>query len=111
MLESAAQDRLEAGSRCPNLKDEWMLDFVQRFAQQAKYFHKRNVTGSHNVTVTRLGELMESAPEEFLRHLASRCDLVSALNPAASKLLTLFDFGGPMYGVATPEDRQQIERW
>jgi len=130
MLESAAKDRLEAGAMCPgggddedvdlavsaareafNPEEEWMLQFVRRFAQAASKFHKRNVSDLRDATATRLGELMVSDPEEFLRHIASRCDLVSSSAPAQSRLLTLFDFGGPMYGVATPEDRRHIERW
>lgn len=111
MLESAVQDRLKAGATCPNPEDEWMLQFVKRFANAASKFHKRNVSDSQNASVTRLGELMVSAPKEFVRHIASRCDLVNPLNPSKSKLLTLFDFDGPMYGVATAEDHQHIERW
>jgi len=110
MLESAAQKRIKAGSSCPNPEDGWMLRFVERFARSASKFHKRDVSDSHP-NVTRLGELMESAPEDFVQHIAGRCDLVDPSNPAKSKFLTLFDFGGPMYGVATADDRSHIERW
>lgn len=111
MLESEAMDQVKAGLTCPNPEEEWMLQFVRRFAQAASKFHKRNVSDLHNATPTRLGQLMVSDPEEFICHIASRSDLVNSANPAQSKLLSLFDFGGPMYGVATTEDLQHIERW
>lgn len=87
-----------------------MVDFVRRFAAEASFFHKRNVSHEGKGTL-RLGELMLSSPADFVRHIAGRCDLVRPDAPVESRLLKLFDFGGPMYGVASSAELRSIEQW
>ena len=117
--------RLAEGATCPDEDFEWMVGFVRRFADEASPFHKRNVTSPPAAVAVqadgsvvdepaphvRLGELMHEDPAAFVRHVSERCDLINAGAPQSSKLLRYFGFGGPMYGVATADDLQHIERW
>merc|ERR1711933_47701 len=112
----AVGERVASGKAvCPDPAFEWMVDFVRRFSAQAIFFHKRNVSHPANAEASdakvRLGELMLSSPADFVRHIASRCDLVKPDVPEESKLLKLFEFGGPMYGVASSDDLRSIEQW
>ena len=125
MLDAVAATRLAEGATCPDEDFEWMVGFVRRFADEASPFHKRNVTSPPAAVAVqadgsavdepaphvRLGELMLEDPAAFVRHVSERCDLINAGVPESSKLLRYFGFGGPMYGVATADDLQHIERW
>ncbi|MGR9099942.1 MAG: iron-containing redox enzyme family protein [Gammaproteobacteria bacterium] len=48
--------------------------------------------------------------EKFLSALR-QSPYVDATNPAASPLLKLFDFGGPMFGVLDPAERELLDSW
>jgi hypothetical protein len=111
LVDEAVRERMDSGNAgCPDPGFAWMVEFVRRFANEATFFHKRNVSHTDNATV-RLGELMLSSPADFVRHMAGRCDLVKPDRPAESLLVKHFEFGGPMYGVASTEDLQHIQQW
>ena len=111
-----------------------MISFVSRFSDAASPFHKRHVARPPEAACplgfgepsggsapaaeaaaapasVRLGELMKADPAAFVRHLSSRCDLLDASAPEKSALLSYFSEAGPMYGVASADDRAMIERW
>merc|ERR1711865_1043853 len=117
LVDVAVRERVASGKAvCPDPAFKWMVDFVRRFSAEATFFHKRNVSdpasgNEASDAKIRLGELMLSSPADFVRHIASRCDLVKPDAPEESRLLKLFEFGGPMYGVASSEDLRSIEQW